>query len=71
MVQGITFVDFAMLTRDYRECSCYSRISVGTPKLQLSNTFSNVLSLSMMHDEVRQANFENVLKICYNDARLH
>ena len=71
MVQGITFVDFAMLTRDYRECSHYSHISVSTPELQLWNTFSNVLSLSMMHDEVHQANFENVLKICYNDARLH
>ena len=71
MVQGITFVDFAVLTCDYRECSHYSRISVGTPKLQLQKTFSNVLSLSMMHDEVRQANFENILKIRYNDARLH
>ena len=70
MVQNIIFVDFAMLTRDYRECSCYSHISVGTPELQLSNTFSNVLSLSMMHDGVCQVNFENVLKIRYNDARL-
>ena len=71
MVQSIIFVDFAMLTHDYRECSRYLRISVGTPELQLSNTFSNVLSLSMMHDEVHQANFENVLKIRYNDTRLH
>ena len=71
MVQGITFVDFAMLTHDYRECSHYFCISVGTPKLQLSNMFSNVLSLSMMHDEVRQVNFENVLKIRYSDTRLH
>ena len=70
MVQGITFIDFAMLTRNYRECSHYLHISVGTPELQLSNMFSNVLSLSMMHDEVRQANFENVLKIRYNDTRL-
>ena len=70
MIQSIIFVDFAMLTCDYRECSRYSHISVGTPELQLSNTFINVLSLSMMHDEVRQANFENVLKICYNEARL-
>ena len=51
MVLSITFVDFAMVTRDYRECSRYSRISAGTPKLQLSNTFINVLSLSMMHVE--------------------
>ena len=51
MVQSITFVDFAMLTHDYRECSRYSRISVGTPELQLSNTFNNVLSLSMVHVE--------------------
>ena len=71
MVQGIMFVDFAMLTCDYRECSRYLRISVSTPQLQLSNMFSNVLNLSMMHDEVRQANFENVLKICYSDERLH
>ena len=70
MVQSITFVDFAMLTRDYRECSRYLRISVGTPELQFLNTFSNMLSLSMMHDEVHQANFENVPKIRYNDARL-
>ena len=51
MVQSITFVDFAMLTRDYRECSRYSRISVGTPELQLSNTFTNVSSLGMVHVE--------------------
>ena len=38
------------------------RISVGTPELQFSNTFSNVLSLSMMHDEVRQANFRECSK---------
>ena len=48
---ALSFVDFAMLTRDYRECSRYSRSSVGTPELQLSNTFINVLSLSMMHVE--------------------
>ena len=51
MVQSITFVDFAMPTRDYRECSRYSHISVGTPELQLSNTFSNVLSLGIKHVE--------------------
>ena len=51
MFQSIIFVDFAMVTRDYRECSHYSRISVGTPELQLSNTFINVLGLIMMHVE--------------------
>ena len=49
MVQSITFVGFAILTRDYRECSRYSHISVGTPELHFSNTFSNVLIFSMMH----------------------
>ena len=57
MVQSITFVGFAMLTCDYRECSRYLRISVGTPELQFSNTFSNVLSLSMMHDESPPSEF--------------
>ena len=47
MVQNI--VDFAMLTRDHRECSRYSRSSVGTPKLKMSNTFINVLNLCMKH----------------------
>ena len=32
MVQNI--VDFAMLTRDYRECSRYSRSSVRNPDLK-------------------------------------
>ena len=71
MVQSIVFVDFAMLTRDYRECSRYSRISVGTPELQLSKMFINVLSSAWCMFNVFQANFENVLKIPYHDARLH
>ena len=32
--QALFSVDFAMLTRDYRECSRYSRSSVGTPELK-------------------------------------
>ena len=28
---ALSFVDFAMLTHDYRECSRYSRVTVGTP----------------------------------------
>ena len=51
MVQSITFVGFLMLTCDYRECSRYSHIAVGTPKLQFSNTLSNVLTLGMMYVE--------------------
>ena len=51
MVQGIIFIDVAMLPRDYKECSRYSCVTVPTPTLQLSNMFSNVLSFSMMHDE--------------------
>ena len=39
------FVDFAMLTHDYRECSRYSRSSVGTPELKVLNTFINALSV--------------------------
>ena len=49
--KALSSVEFAMLTRDYRECSCYSRSSVGTPELKMSNTFINVLSLSMKHVE--------------------
>ena len=33
MVQSI--IDFAMLTRDYRECSHYSCSSVGNPDLKI------------------------------------
>ena len=46
---ALSFVDFAMLTCDYRECSRYSRSSVGTPELKMSNTFINVLSLCKKH----------------------
>ena len=38
MVRCITFVSLLMLTRDYRECSRYSRASVGTPELKPLNT---------------------------------
>ena len=60
----------AMLTRDYRECSRYSLSSVGTPELKMSNTFINALSYAGKLLIVFTANFENVLKIRYNDARL-
>ena len=43
--KALSFVDFAMLTRDYRECSRYSHSSVGTPELKVLNTFINALSL--------------------------
>ena len=46
--KALPLLIFAMLTHDYRECSRYSRVTVGTPELQLSNTFSNVLSLGMV-----------------------
>ena len=59
----------AMLTRDCRECSRYSRSSAGAPKLKLSNTFIDALTYAG-DSLIVIANFENVLKICYNDARL-
>ena len=59
-----------MLTRDYRECSRFSRSSVGTPELKKSNTFINALSYAGKLLIVFTANFENALKIRYNDARL-
>ena len=34
LFQALFSVDFAMLTRDYGECSRYSRSSVGTPELK-------------------------------------
>ena len=43
--KALSFVDFAMLTRDYRECSRYSRSSVGTPELKMSNTFIDALNV--------------------------
>ena len=60
-----------MLTRDYRECSRYSCSSVGTPELKISNKFIDALTYAgdLLIDPT--ANFENVLKIRYNDARLH
>ena len=47
--KALAFVEFAMLTRDYRESSRYSRSSVGTPELKMLNTFINVLSLCKRH----------------------
>ena len=47
--KALSFVEFAMLTRDYRECSHYSRSSVSTPELKMSNTFIDVLSLCKRH----------------------
>ena len=59
-----------MLTRDYRECSRYSRSSVGTPELKISNTFINALTYAGKLLIILTASFENVLKIRYNDAGL-
>ena len=56
--KALSFVEFAMLTRNYRECSHYSRSSVGTPELKMSNTFINVLSLSMKHVECLPSEFQ-------------
>ena len=61
----------AMLTRDHRECSRYSRSSAGAPELKMSNTFIDALTYAGDPLIVLTANFENVLKIRYNDARLH
>ena len=61
----------AMLTRDYRECFRDSRSSVGTPELKLSNEFIDALNYAGDPLIVLTASFENVLKIRYNDARLH
>ena len=47
-----------LLTRDYSECSHYWHVTVRTPKLQLSNMFSNVLSLGMMHVERLPSEFQ-------------
>ena len=60
-----------MLTRDYRECSRYSRSSVGIPELKISNKFIDALTYAGDPLIILTANFENVLKIRYNDARLH
>ena len=60
----------AILTRDCRECSHYSRSSAGAPELKMSNTFIDALTYAGDPLIVLTANFENVLKIRYNDARL-
>ena len=59
-----------MLTHDYRECSRYSRSSVSTPKLTMSNKFMDALTYAGDPLIVLTASFENVLKIRYNDVRL-
>ena len=56
--------DFAMLTRDYRECSRYSRCSVGTPELKMSNTFINVLSVCRKPVDCLRSKFRE----CYEDS---
>ena len=43
--------DSLLLGREYSESSGDLHVSVSTPELQPSNTFINVLSLSMMHVE--------------------
>ena len=60
----------AILTRDCRECSRYSRSSVGNPDLKNITRLlkSYVYNLQLL--TVLTVNFENVLKIRYNDARL-
>ena len=55
--KAFSFVDFAMLTRDYRECSRYSRSSVGTPELKMSNTLINVLSVCRKYVDHLQSEF--------------
>ena len=67
MVQSIPMT--AMLTRDYRECSRYPHSLVGTPELKMSNTI-NASSYAGKLLIVFTANFKNVLKLRYNDARL-
>ena len=43
--------DSLLLDSKYSKSFGDSRVSAGTPELQLSNKFINVLSLSMMHVE--------------------
>ena len=50
--------DSLLLGSEYSESSGDSRVSVGTPELQPSNTFINVLSLSMMHVEHLPSEFQ-------------
>ena len=63
MVQSI--IDFAMLTRDHREYSRYSRSSVGNPDLKMLNTFINALSLcrkpvDRFHSEFRECSEDSL-----------
>ena len=61
----------ATITRDCREYSRYSRSSVGNPDLKkkiLTRLKSYIYNMQLF--TVFTANFENVLKIRYNDARL-
>ena len=60
----------AMLICDYRECSRYSVSSVGTPELKISNKFIDALTYAGDPLIILTVNFENVLEIRYNDARL-
>ena len=59
----------AILTHDCRECSRYSRSSVGNPDLKNISTFIKAV-YNIQPFTAFTANFENVLKIRYNDARL-
>ena len=56
--KALAFVEFAMLTCDHRESFRYSRSSVGTPKLKMSNTFINVLSLCKKHVDCLPSEFQ-------------
>ena len=47
----------AMLTRDYRECSRYSRSSVGNPDLKMSNMFIDALNVSSKPIDRLQSEF--------------
>ena len=60
----------AILTRDCREFSRYSRSLASAPELKMSNTFIDALTYAGDPLIVLTANFENVLKIRYNGARL-
>ena len=55
--KALAFVEFAMLTRDYRESSRYSRSSVGTPELKMSNMPINVLSVCRKYVDRLQREF--------------
>ena len=54
-----------MLTRDYRECSHYSRSSAGAPKLKMSNTFIDALTyagrpVDHSHSEFRECSEDSL-----------